>query len=182
MQSALRPLADTRTQRMRHGGKRLSHRLVAELDAVALERAKQIMLGGEVLDLILHRLRQIFVNSARIDVFGVGALGRRDVRQQQGPLGRQRVEGTVRMKSLEVRRVRPGSDRRLDLAIGVEIADVVELGRDALVSRRRQLERPERATEADVIFVLQARVANHADGVSGHRVLDRLNGLGSDRR
>ncbi len=98
--------------------------------------------------------------------------------KQEGILGGLGIERAVGVEALEIDRLRLGVGiERNDLALRVEVADVVQLGGDATPSPRRQFQRTESPAEPDVVRIAEAGIADHADGVFRHGALEFGNGL-----
>src|SRR6186713_2012386 len=81
------------------------------------------------------------------------------------------------MKALEVDGLRTGRVELPDLAIGSEIADIVEFRGDALAAARRQLQRAKSPAEADMVLVSEAEIPDNAHGVTRHGGLERRDRL-----
>ncbi len=157
------------------------------LEPGQLAALPEIVNADEILDPVLHRLRQVVIGGAGVQELGVApGAGRRGlVAQQQRPLGRHGVEGAVGVEALgalgQALGVGVVGD---DMAVGVEVAGGEQLRRHAAGEAggagrtAGDLQRPEGATEADLLGVGDLGVPHHQNAVTGHRRLDHLDQLG----
>ncbi len=136
----------------------------------------------QVLDAVLHRRGQVVIGGARVDEPGVAACARRrrfDA-QQGGPLGRHRMERAVGVEAFRAlgQAVLPARVVRNDVPVPVQVAGAEQLGRHAAgdvghPSRPAgDLQRSERAAEADLLLVGDVRVPHHQHAEPRHPLLD----------
>ena len=130
-------------------------------------------------------IRQRVPGRARVAELGVAACGRHDSRREHRPLGGQRVERAVGVKVL-VALVEDEAQRVLgqEIPVRVQVGNVVEPVADPNLHCRRphahvrrQLQRAEGARKADLLGVVDELVAQHHDGVPGHRLLESVDQL-----